>query len=130
MQSQLVISIVDDDESVRVATASLLRSLDCSVRLFESGEQFLRCSDFDHVNCIVSDIQMPGMSGIEMYYKLLARGVSLPIIFISGFVTDAVRQATEDAGAICTLSKPIDVDSVARCLDLIKDRVVRQSSLY
>ncbi|MGF6771736.1 FixJ family two-component response regulator [Paraburkholderia sp. GAS199] len=120
MPTHSIVSIIDDDESVRVATSSLVRSLGWDVRLYASAEDFLQSAYMGDITCIISDVQMPGMSGIEMHRQLLARGVTLPIIFISAFASDSVRQQAAASGALCVLSKPIDATEVSGWLDDLK----------
>ncbi|MEI6000455.1 response regulator [Paraburkholderia bengalensis] len=116
MQINPIASVIDDDESVRTAMSSLVRSLDWDVRLYASAEAFLSTGISSHVACIISDVQMPGMSGLDMYRHLLDQGVTLPIIFISAFASDAVRRQALDLGALCVLTKPVDGYEVSRCL--------------
>ncbi|HHL4077871.1 MULTISPECIES: response regulator transcription factor [Burkholderia cepacia complex] len=121
MQNYPIVSIVDDDESVRVATSSLVRSLGWSTKLYASAEQFLATDGIVGVSCVISDVQMPGISGLEMYRRLLDSGVTVPIIFISAFASDAVRRQALDMGAVCMLSKPVDGMEVARHLESVKN---------
>ena len=114
------VSIIDDNESVRVATSSLVRSLGWDARLFESAEQFIESGNARDVTCIISDVRMQGMSGIDMYRQLLCRGTCAPIIFISAFASEKVRKQAFDAGAVCVLSKPVDATAVTRCLDSVR----------
>jgi FixJ family two-component response regulator len=123
-----IVSIIDDDESVRVATSSLVRSLGWKARLYESAEQFMACGNLCDVTCIISDVQMPGISGIDMYRRLVCQGVQTPIIFISAFASDKVRKQAFDAGAVCMLSKPVDVSDVTRCLESVRTHTSRASS--
>jgi FixJ family two-component response regulator len=120
LQKNPIVSIVDDDESVRVATSSLVRSLGWAARLYASAEQFLASGGMEEVCCIISDVQMPGISGLEMYRRLVDGGVTLPIIFISAFASDSVRRQALDMGAICVLGKPVDAAEVARHLESVK----------
>ncbi|KWC91603.1 response regulator transcription factor [Burkholderia cepacia] len=120
MQKNLIVSIIDDDESIRVATSSLVRSLGWAARLYASAEQFLASDDREDVCCIISDVQMPGLSGLEMYRRLIDAGVALPIIFISAFASDMVRQQALDMGAVCVLGKPVDAAEMASHLESVK----------
>ncbi|AWV05499.1 response regulator (plasmid) [Burkholderia sp. JP2-270] len=120
MQKNPIVSIVDDDESVRVATSSLVRSLGWTARLYASAEQFLAADGMGDVCCIISDVQMPGMSGLEMYRRLVDSGIVLPVIFISAFASDTVRRQALDIGALCVLGKPVDAAEVARQLDSMR----------
>ena len=123
-----IVSIIDDDESVRVATSSLVRSLGWNARLYASAEQFMAAGNLGDVACIIADVRMPGISGIDMYRQLTGRGVHTPIIFISAFASDKVRKQAFDAGAVCMLSKPVDVTDVTRCLDSVRTHASRASA--
>ncbi|WP_109483373.1 response regulator [Paraburkholderia sp. C35] len=116
MHNHPIASVIDDDESVRTAMSSLVRSLDWDVRLYASAEAFLASGAATQVACIISDVQMPGMSGLDMYRHLLDQGVTQPIIFISAFASDAMRRQALDLGALCVLTKPVDGAEVSRCL--------------
>jgi FixJ family two-component response regulator len=92
------------------------------VRLYESAEQFLQCGPVCDLTCIISDVRMPGLSGVEMYRELAGRGERPPIIFISAFASEKVRRQAFDAGAACVLSKPVDCADVMRCLESVRSR--------
>jgi FixJ family two-component response regulator len=114
-----IVSIVDDDEASRLATASLVRSLGWSTHVFESGEQYLRMlSDgaAEETACLISDVRMPGMSGIELFERLLASGQAPPTIFVTAFATEAVRAHVAAHGALALLEKPIDVGALSHYL--------------
>jgi FixJ family two-component response regulator len=112
-----VISVVDDDPSVRVATDNLLRSLGYIVHTFASAEEFLRSPHFDETSCVIADVEMPAMTGDELQAVLLARGHSVPFIFITAFPRETIRERVEKAGAICFLTKPFDKQTLIKCLD-------------
>ena len=120
MTDHPLVSIVDDDESARRAMANLARSLGWRVRTFESAEALLTADSLDEVCCVISDVQMPGMTGVEMQDRLIERGVKLPIIFVSAFATDSLRQRAFKNGALCFLTKPVDGSEVARMLDSVE----------
>lgn len=115
-----LVSIVDDDESARRAMANLARSLGWRVRTFDSAEALLTADALDDVRCVISDVQMPGMTGVEMQDRLIKRGVKLPIIFVSAFATDSLRQRAFENGALCFLTKPVDGTEVARVLESVE----------
>jgi FixJ family two-component response regulator len=114
-----VISIVDDDASVRVATNRLVRSLGYIAHTFASAEEFLASSQANDTCCMIADVQMPGMSGIELQSHLLAQGRRLPIIFITAFPEESARTKALNAGAICFLTKPFDGPTLVRHLDAV-----------
>jgi FixJ family two-component response regulator len=120
-----VIAIVDDDEAVRTATASLVRSIGYTARTYASAPDFLRDCATHEPSCLITDVQMPVMTGVELQQELVAAGRNLPIIFITAFPNEAVRQRVLAAGAFCFLSKPCDGDTIVRCVeDAIKSASV------
>jgi FixJ family two-component response regulator len=115
--SRPVISIVDDDASVRAATDNLLRSLGYTVYTFVSAEEFLRSAHFDDTSCVIADVQMPAMSGVDLQARLLTQGHRVPFIFITAFPEETTRARALKAGAICFLTKPFDKLTLIKCLD-------------
>jgi FixJ family two-component response regulator len=113
-----IVSIVDDDPCVREATQDLVSSLDVDVFAFESAEAFLQSPQFARTSCLITDVQMPGMSGHELQLKLRADGRRFPIIFMTAFPEISLRQRILDAGAMGFLEKPFDGTVL---LDLIRD---------
>jgi FixJ family two-component response regulator len=105
--SQLV-AIVDDDQSVRSALKDLMESAGLSARCFGSAEEFLESDERSETACLVADIRMPGMSGLELQAKLKAEGSRIPIIFISAHGDAKVKLQAMTAGAVDFLSKPFD----------------------
>jgi FixJ family two-component response regulator len=112
-----VISIVDDDESNRIGTASLVRSLGFVAHAFPSARSFLHSEQLAETSCLISDVQMPEMSGIQLQDVLRARGHNIPIIFVTAYPDDRVRAQALVRGAVCFLSKPFDGEKLSRCLD-------------
>ena len=112
-----VISIIDDDASVRVATNTLVRSLGYIAHTFASAEEFLQSSDVAETSCIVTDVQMPDMSGVDLQKHLIRKKLKLPIIFITAFPEEKIRTEVMKAGAIGFLSKPFDGPALALCID-------------
>ncbi len=103
-----VISIVDDDESVRAAVESLVRSLGYTAHVFASAEAFLRSPQLPETSCLVTDVHMPGMTGLDLYGALVERRQNMPVIFISAFPEARICQQAEAIGEACFLSKPFD----------------------
>jgi FixJ family two-component response regulator len=120
LHSHPIASIIDDDESVRIATSSLVRSLGWDVRLYASAEDFLASGQIADVACVISDVQMPGMSGLQLQRRLIDDGITLPVIFISAFASEAVCRQALDDGAMCVLSKPVDGAAISRCLETLQ----------
>jgi FixJ family two-component response regulator len=111
-----MISIVDDDESVREATKGLVRSLGYSATAFASAEEFLQSKLINDSACVISDLQMPGLSGVELQSRLIAQGNRTPIIFVSAFSDERTRTRALNAGAIGFLSKPLNEERLIACL--------------
>ena len=112
-----VIAIVDDDEGVRTSLASLVRSLGYEAHAYESGVDFLREPPENDPECMIADVQMPAMAGDELQAQLVASGRRFPIIFMTAFPSDTVRQRVMAAGAHCYLGKPSSGDEIIRCLE-------------
>jgi FixJ family two-component response regulator len=120
--SSQIISIVDDDEGARLATARLVRSLGWQACVFASAEEFLASRIIGETSCLISDIRMPGLSGIEMHDRLLALGYAIPTIFTTAFPTAALEAKIKAKGAFPFLEKPVDADTVERLLNLALGR--------
>ena len=103
-----IIYIVDDDGSIRRAMKRLIRSVGMDVEVFASAQEFLDSKHRNHDACMIVDIKMPGMSGLELQEVLLARGFQLPVIFITGFDSPETRDQAKEAGAAGYFRKPID----------------------
>jgi FixJ family two-component response regulator len=112
-----VISIVDDDESVRVATKRLVKSLGFVGHTFASAAEFLRSPHVNDTSCVIADVQMPGICGLELQTLLLANGNHAPMIFITAFPDDRIRTQALQNGAIGFLSKPCDGPTLIRYLE-------------
>src|SRR5208283_2239287 len=116
-QVTTMIAIVDDDESVRKATKSLVRSLGYEAATFCSAEEFLGSSQLKTAACLITDVRMPGMSGVELQDRLIADGCSLPTVFISAFSDERVQRKVLENGAVGYLHKPFDEDRLIACID-------------
>ncbi len=103
-----VIGIVDDDSSVRTAVGRLVRSQGFAAEVFPSGEELLRSDRLTDFSCLIVDVAMPGLSGLELQARLAADGCSLPIIFITALDDAHVQAQALAAGASGFLSKPFD----------------------
>jgi FixJ family two-component response regulator len=112
-----VISIVDDDESVREATMGLVRSLGYAAATFASAEEFLDSEHRHDTCCIIADVHMPGLSGVDMQSHLVAEGQRLPMIFVTAFPDERLRARALEAGAFGFLSKPFNEEHLIGCLD-------------
>jgi FixJ family two-component response regulator len=112
-----LISVIDDDASFRIATDSLLRAHGYTVSTFASAAEFLRSPQFDETSCVIADVQMPAMSGIELQSLLRKQGRSVPFIFITAFPEEAVRVRALGDGAIGFLAKPFASPTLIRCVE-------------
>jgi FixJ family two-component response regulator len=115
--SQVLIAIVDDDESVRNAAKALVRSLGYHASTFASANEFLKSKQVHDTSCIVTDVQMPVLSGIDLQDSLIARGHRIPIIFMTGYPDDSVRARAMKAGAVCFLYKPFSPHHLIGCIE-------------
>jgi FixJ family two-component response regulator len=112
-----VISIVDDDESVRTATESLVRSLGYDAATFASAEEYLLSHYVHDTSCLITDLVMPGMSGVDLQDRLIAEGNDTPVIFITACFDEMTRTRALEAGAHGFLRKPFSEESLIECLD-------------
>jgi len=119
-----VISIVEDDAAVRAATENLVKSLGFDVYTFASAQEFLQSQHVAHTACLISDVQMPNMSGIELQTALVERGFQIPTIFVTAFLDPLVKRRAMDAGAVGFLTKPCNGEVLHQ---LIQD-AIRQAA--
>jgi FixJ family two-component response regulator len=111
-----VISVIDDDASVRAATNNLLSSHGYVVHTFASAEDFLQSAHLDDSLCVVADVQMAVMSGLDLLTHMRTRGNDAPFIFITAFPDENIRARALKAGAICFLAKPFAGPALIKCL--------------
>ncbi|MGC1887384.1 MAG: response regulator [Stellaceae bacterium] len=116
MPRTTVIAIVDDDHSVREALTSLVRSLGYVAIAFECGEDLLKSRRRRNVSCLITDVQMPGMTGLELHDRLVAAGQPIPTILITAFPDERARKHALQAGVICYLAKPFSEDDLLACM--------------
>jgi FixJ family two-component response regulator len=107
-----VVAIVDDDEAVRVALQGLLKSAGLTARAFESAEEFIESGKQFQTACLITDIRMPGMSGLELQAKLNAEHCKIPIVFITAHGDAQMRMQALRAGAVEFLSKPFNDEAL------------------
>jgi FixJ family two-component response regulator len=119
MSSNHTIAIVDDDEGVRGSLANLLRSLGYEVRGYSSALEFLGDRTAGDPGCMITDVQMPGMTGDQLQAELIAAGRVFPTIFMTAFPTEATRAQVMAAGAIAYLEKPADSEAIVCCLESV-----------
>ena len=116
MANKTVISIVDDDGSVRESMTGLMRSFGFSATAFPSGESFLRSRRRHGTACLIADVQMPGMSGLELHNRLIASGKPIPTILITAYPDERVRAQALNAGVLCYLAKPFNESELLSCI--------------
>ena len=116
MVDRSLVSIVDDDESVRESLPDLIREFGFSVRAFSSAEEFLASPSVDATSCLILDVQMPQMSGVELQSVLMAQGRCPPIVFMTAVPDEEMRDQALKAGAVCVLTKPFDVRTLGECI--------------
>ena len=112
-----MISIVDDDESVRETLKGVVRSFGLKASAFASAEEFLESNRLQETACLITDVQMQGMTGVELQTLLLNQGHDMPIIFMTAFPEERIRRRALNAGAFGFLGKPFDEKSLIDCLD-------------
>ena len=117
MSTLSTISVIDDDASMRAATNNLLSSHGYLVRTFASAEEFLQSPQLHDCACVVADVQMPGMSGLDLLTYMRAQGYVAPVIFITAFPEESVRASALKAGAICLLAKPFAAPALIGCVE-------------
>jgi len=108
---------VDDDESVRESLPDLLRELGYDARAFSAAEEFLASEYLDRTHCLILDIAMPGMTGPELQLELTRRRQDIPIIFITAYIDEAVRQGVLQRGAVGCLFKPFSEADLLEALN-------------
>jgi FixJ family two-component response regulator len=106
MSENSLIAVVDDDEAIREATESLIRSVGLRAAVFASAEDFLRSSQLQDIACVIVDVRMPGMSGLELQRQLATAHYAIPIIFITAHGDAETRTRALRVGAVAFLDKP------------------------
>jgi len=113
--SKTAVSIVEDDDSLRLALVGLVRSLGHEARGFASAEEYLALRD-GRCACVITDLHMPGIDGIDMMLKLREMGYSVPAIMITARAEPAIEARALAAGALCVLRKPFEAQALVECL--------------
>jgi FixJ family two-component response regulator len=119
-----LISVVDDDHSMREAVSSLIQSVGMRVESFGSTEEFVQCDHMGEIACLILDVKMPGMSGLELQRHLASAQQRIPIIFVTGHGDDIMRKQALNAGAVEFLYKPFSDESL---LSAVNSALNRQS---
>lgn len=111
-----VISIIDDDPSVREGTMDLLHSMGFVAEAFERANDFLSSDRLHSTSCLIADVQMPGMTGLELYDRLIGSGNTIPTILITAFPNTRDRVRAQQAGVRCYLTKPFKASELLDCI--------------
>lgn len=114
-----LVSVVDDDESVRESLPDLLREFGFAATAFSSANEFLSSGTVDQTKCLILDVAMPGMTGLELQLELKRRGQSIPIVFITGQRDEELRNQALKEGAINFLHKPFSDTALLEALNMI-----------
>ena len=116
MQKAPLVSIVEDDQFFRESLKRLMRSQGYNVEAFASAADFLTAPRLVETTCLIADVHMPAMTGIELYRQLIEAGHTIPTILVTAFPNDADRARALNDGVVCYLRKPVDDDDLKRCL--------------
>jgi len=116
MSDRTLISIVDDDQLFRESMGKLVKLLGYTVEEFPSAGDFLASRLLSETACLVSDVHMPGMSGVELHGRLIELGYAIPTILVTAYPDEGVRDQALKDGVVCYLSKPVDDGELERCL--------------
>ena len=122
MSTLSVISVIDDDASVRTATNNLLSSHGYLIQTFVSADDFLQSDRLDDSACVIADVQMPAMSGLDLLTHMRVKGYTVPLIFITAFPDENVRARALKAGAIGFLAKPFAGPVLIDCIETALNR--------
>jgi FixJ family two-component response regulator len=116
MLNPALISIVDDDQSFRESMRQLVMLLGYTVEAFPSAADFLASRLLPETACLVADVQMPGMTGVELHRHLVDAGYAIPTILVTAYPDEAIRDQALRDGVVCVLGKPVDADHLDRWL--------------
>jgi len=116
MSNHALISIVDDDQPFRESMRKLVVLLGYTVETFPTAADFLTSRFVQQTDCLVADVHMPGMTGVELYARLMKLGYAIPTILVTAYPDEAVRNRALKDGVICYLSKPLDDEDLNRCI--------------
>jgi len=116
MSNRTLISIVDDDQPFRDSMRRLVMLLGYTVETFPSAADFLASRSLPQTACLIADVHMPEMTGVELYGRLTTLGFAIPTILVTAYPDDAVRDRALKDGVVCYLSKPVDDEDLDRCV--------------
>ena len=112
-----LISVVDDDDSVRESLRGLIRSVGFAVKVFASAEEFLNSDHLRNTDCLILDVRMPGMNGLELQRQLAATDRKIPVIFITAHGDEEERSRALNGGAVDYLLKPFSEEALLNAID-------------
>ena len=116
MAKKPLISIVDDDASVREGTVDLIQAIGFAAEAFEGASDFLNSDRINGTSCLIADVRMPGMTGLELHDRLVETGRSIPTILLTAYPNGRDRERALRAGVICYLAKPYNQDDLLACI--------------
>jgi FixJ family two-component response regulator len=117
MPKPILVAVVEDDRFFRESMRRLMRSWGYRVEAFPSAADFLASPHLSETTCLIADVQMPAMTGPELYRHLLASGYEIPTILLTAYANDGVRARALKDGVVCYLQKPVDEKRLLACLD-------------
>ena len=113
---KVLVSVVDDDRFFRESMSRLMRSMGYTVDIFSSAADFLTSPRLAETDCLIADVQMPVMTGLELYRRLIDTGHAIPTILLTAFPSDVDQARALNDGAVCYLRKPVDEEHLTRCV--------------
>jgi len=116
MMKKVLVSVVDDDRFFRESMSRLMRSMGYTVDIFSSAADFLTSPRLAETDCLIVDVQMPVMTGLELYRRLVDGGHAIPTILLTAFPSDVDQARALNDGAVCYLRKPVDEEHLTRCV--------------
>jgi FixJ family two-component response regulator len=116
MPKASLVSVVEDDQFFRESMKRLMRSLGCNVEAFPSAADFLASPRLVETACLIADVHMPAMTGLELHRRLVDMGYAIPTILVTAYPDSEVRARAIKAGIVCYLRKPVDEKHLLRCL--------------
>ncbi|MFC0240738.1 response regulator transcription factor [Rhodopseudomonas telluris] len=112
-----IVAVIDDDENVRIAIVALVRSIGYEARGYSSAQDYLASDLCGSAGCLITDVQMPGLSGLDLHARLVAESRDCPVVFITAFPEARAEARAKAFGAIAFLSKPFDAQVMVRCIE-------------
>ena len=113
---KVLVSVVDDDRFFRESMSRLMRSMGYTVDIFSSAADFLASSRLAETACLIADVQMPVMTGLELYHRLIDMSHAIPTILVTAFPNDVDQARALNDGAVCYLRKPVDDEHLTQCV--------------